>query len=225
MRKNVLFFSKQRDFLKRSKYYLPNQNLYTSQRPEQYTPQMFYIGATINLKGFKYHLTDADEFTLNYMESHPTEYPMANISSIMSKIKEAIKPVYKDFIGKFLDIASLTEQTNGLIICYDTTALALRELLGNRITEHEIVTFLRYFSAGRAESSAAQTLNRSTVQALVQMELTNHLWNDMQALKEFIYDFDPKNHNGFMPPAKIRTIIKGCRIPIKDVLLDDMFAV
>lgn len=188
---------------------------------------MLYIGATINLNGFEYHITDADEFTLKYMESHPSEYPMANISSIMSKIKDAIKPQYKDFIGKYLDVAVLTESAtklDRLTICYDTTAIALRELLGSAITEHEIVTFLRYFSAGRA-CATQPTLNRTTVQALVQMSLTNHLWNDMQSLKEFIYDFDPMNHNGYMSPGKIRTIIKGCRLPIKEVLIDDMFCV
>lgn len=217
---------KQRDFLKRSKCYLPNQNVYTSQRPEQFTPQMFYIGATVNFQGFEYHLTDADEFTLNYMESHPSEYPMANISSIMSKIKEAIKPIYKDFIGRFLDVASLTEaQPDRLNICYDTTALALRELLGNRITEHEIVTFLRNFSAERIQCTTPKALNRTTIQSLIQMELTNRLWDDLQSLKEFIYDFDPENHSGFMPPSKIRTIIKGCRLPIKEVMINDMFAV
>lgn len=187
---------------------------------------MFYIGATVNFQGFEYHLTDADEFTLNYMESHPSEYPMANISSIMSKIKDAIKPIYKDFIGRFLDVASLTEgQPNRLKICYDTTALALRELLGNRITEHEIVIFLRYFSAERIQCTTPKALNRTTVQSMVQMTLTNQLWDDLQSLKEFIYDFDPNNHNGFMPPSKIRTIIKGCRLPLKEVMINDMFAV
>lgn len=87
---------------------------------------MFYIGATLNLQGFQYHLVDADEFTLKYMESHQSEYPMANISSIMSKIKDAIEPIYKDFIGKYLDVASLIEsqtKPDRLTICYDTTGV------------------------------------------------------------------------------------------------------
>lgn len=106
-----------------------------------------------------------------------------------------------------------------------SSAIALRELLGNRITEHEIITFLRYFSADREQSTKPQALNRTTVQAFVQMSLTNELWDDMESLKEFIYDFDRENHNGFMPPAKIRTIIKGSRVPIKDAMINDMFSV
>lgn len=213
--------------MKRGKCYLPHQNLYTSHRPEPYTSQLFYIGANVHFNGFEFHLTDADEFTLNYMESHQSQYPVANISSILSKIKEAIKPIYKDFIGQYLGVASISEtgsNPNAINICNETTALALRDLLGNRITEHEIVTFLRYFSADKPHKKN-QSRNRSTVQSLIQMAFATHLWDDIQSLKEFIYDIDPVNHNGYMTPAKMRTIIKGCRIPIKDIFLDDMFAV
>lgn len=185
---------------------------------------MFYIGSTVNLKGFEYHLTDADEFTLNYMESRPAEFPMANISSILSKIKEAITPIYKEFVGKYLNVAEITTKPSTLNICYDTTALALRDLLNNRISEHEIVTFLRYFSAKKVLNKS-DTLNRSTIQSLVQMDLTTNLWDDLESIKEFIYDIDPEHHNGFMPPSKLRTIIRGCRIPIKGVIIDDMFSV
>lgn len=188
---------------------------------------MFYIGATISLKGFEFSLTDADEFTLNYMESHPSEYPMANISSIMNKIREKIRGNYKDFIGKYLDAASITDQTmehDGLKICYDMTAKALKELLDDRITEHEIVTFLRYFSADKLTTKSNE-LDRFTIQSVIQMTLNTKFWDDIESLREYIYDVDPKNHNGFMQPNKLRTIIKGCRLPLKEVIIDDMFSV
>lgn len=222
---------KQGDFLKRTKCYLPNQNKFTSNPPEPYTSQMFYIGAIVHFNGFEFRLTDADEFTLNFMETHESQYPMANISSIMSKIKGAIEPIYKDFIGKYLGVVPLTEKGSTIPpetiqICHDTTAFALRELLNDKITEHEIVTFLRHFDARKQMKSATQSVyNRSTVQSMVQMAIANKLWDDFDAIKELIYDFDPKNHNGFMKPAKLRSIIKGCRLPIKDILINDMFNV
>lgn len=188
---------------------------------------MFYIGATIKFDCFSYHLTDADEFTLKYMEAHQSEYSMANISSIMSKIKEAIKPIYKEFIGKFLGVACVTEtasNSESLNICYDTTALALRELLGKKITEHEIVTFLRYFTVNKTLQKCKQ-LDRLCIQSLIQTALINALWDEVQMVKEFIYECEPENHNGFISPKKLRTIIKGCRIPIKDILFDDMISV
>lgn len=190
---------------------------------------MLYIGAVVQFNGFVFRLTDADEFTLNYMETHESQYPMANISSIMSKVKEAIEPIYKEFIGKYLGVVPLTEKgtmPETIQICHDTTAFALRELLNEKITDHEIVTFLRHFDAQKQSKQSAQTVyNRSTVQSMVQMAIGHKLWDDFDAMKELIYDLDPENHNGFMKPSKLRTIIKGCRLPIKDTLINDMFSV
>lgn len=60
-------------FLKRRRIFLPNQDKYTSERPEYYKPHNLYIGATINLKDHIFTLVSADEYTLIYMESHPFE--------------------------------------------------------------------------------------------------------------------------------------------------------
>lgn len=192
---------------------------------------MFYIGAIVHFSGFAFRLTNADEFTLNFLESHESQYPMANISSIMSKVKEAIEPIYKDFIGKYLGVVPLTDEKVSTMpetihICHDTTAFALRELLNDKITEHEIVTFLRHFDARKHTQQSTHTVyDRSTVQSLVQMAIANKLWDDFDAIKELIYDLDPENHNGCMKPAKLRSIIKGCRLPITDILINDMFHV
>lgn len=210
--------------MKRCKTYLSINNSYSD---ELCTSQMFYIGATVNLNGFQFHIFDADEFTLKYMESHQSDYPVANISSILSKIKNALKPKCKEFFAQFVGAALQTETVSDserLLICYDTTAMALRELVGEKITEHEILTFIRYFSAGQA-SKKSNNLDRLCIQSMVQMALNNDLWNDVQTIEEFIYDANPDKHNVFIPPKKLRTMIKGCRVPIKDILIDDMVSV
>lgn len=157
------------------------------------------------------------------METRACEYPKANINLIMSKVRGALENFgYKDFIGKFLGLASI-EKDAVVNICNDTTSLALRELLGRNITEHEIVTFLRYYRA-RKSMQQPELYDRSTMKSLVQMTLKNQLWDDMQAVKEFMYDAEPQNHNSFITPCKLAMIVKGCRIPIKENLLRDMFA-
>ena len=47
---------------------LPGQNIYTSEKPKYYEPKDFYIGARINLSGFHFQITSADEYALRYME-------------------------------------------------------------------------------------------------------------------------------------------------------------
>lgn len=55
-------------FAARSQVQLPGQKIYTSKPPVCYTPQHMFIGATLFINGFKFVLTDADEYALRYME-------------------------------------------------------------------------------------------------------------------------------------------------------------
>lgn len=64
---------KEGDFFKRAKVLLPHQTLFTPARPKIYTPQHFYIGSTLIINDFTFHLISADEFALKYMENHPFE--------------------------------------------------------------------------------------------------------------------------------------------------------
>lgn len=49
---------------------LPDQDIFTSKKPEYYKPQDFYIGAHINLNDFHFKITSADIYALRYMELH-----------------------------------------------------------------------------------------------------------------------------------------------------------
>lgn len=182
--------------------------------PEPYTSDMLHIGATVDFNRLEFHIIDADEFTLNYMEVHASEYPMANIISIMTKIKETILPICKDFFCKYSET----------VLSYETSTMALRDLLGEKITEHEIITFLRYFNADKS-AKKSQAHNRLTIQSMVQTALANCYWDDLPLLKERIYCMGPLNQNGCMAPNRLCSILKGCRFPIKGVLLGDMFSV
>lgn len=61
------------EFLKRARVPLPGQEKFSSTRPEYFRANDFYIGSTVNLKDHIFHIVSADEFTLLYMEQHPSE--------------------------------------------------------------------------------------------------------------------------------------------------------
>lgn len=69
---------------------------------------------------------------------------------IMDKIRDKLRPVYKDFICKYLrpciDNTGRPEECKNLISIYQLEA-ALRELLKNDITKHEIITVARHYRA------------------------------------------------------------------------------
>lgn len=215
------------EFFKRSKFYWPNQDLKTAIRPEHYRSQHFYIGATIQLNSFEFLLTDANEFTFGYMEEHPFEYPLSDIKTIMRKIKVAIEPIYKEFICKYLGNAFQSMPmalAQHIYICYDTTRNALVDLLHDQITEHEIITFARHFRVVKDETKLS-IYDRNKMQALVQSDLDRNLWDDLEKLKELLYEFDPANLSGFMAPDRLYSIVVGCRLPIKSVSIADMLSV
>lgn len=188
---------------------------------------MMYIGATVDFNRHLFHLTDADEFTLNYMESHAAEYPKANINLIMSKIRTAVEPTYKEFIEKFLEGIIITEEMlkpGTLKLCYYTTAMAIRDILGKDITEHEITTFLRYFDADKSPKKI-HTCCRSKIQSMIQIAMATNFWDDNEELQERICSLCPVNRTGFVPQNIIWTVLKSCRVPIKDILIDNMLSV
>lgn len=211
------------DFYKRQKFYLPNQEWFSSDRPQQYRSQHFYIGATICLKDFFFNLSSADEFTLRHMESLPFEFPMANIDLIMQKIRTAVEPQYKEFVAKYLCSSSETS-SGGTFVCFSTMRNALVDLLGAGITDHEIVTFLRHFAVDLPSSESGRC-GRNVIRSLVQLELSKNLWNDMARLKEHIYHLHPNNLDGFLHENELQIIVKACRLPLPNDLIWKMLSV
>lgn len=201
----------------------------TPSSPEPYTSQMLYIGASVEFHRFIFHIIDADEFTLNYMESHACEYPMANIGVIMTKIKAAIEPVNDTFLDKYITTKSVIgnePRMEKIKLDHYTAAMALRELLRNDIIEHEIVSFLRYFDAEKFNSLENATENaRSKVQSCVQTTLSNRRWDDFNELKWHFYSVDQIYPNGFMPPDRVLALMRQAKVPLKGNLIDHMFSV
>ena len=66
-------------FLERRKF----KNPYTK---KFYEHTEFLIGSTIVLQNYRFLLTNCDEYTFNYMESRPLEFPQASYPAILSKI-------------------------------------------------------------------------------------------------------------------------------------------
>lgn len=58
------------EFFGKSKFYLPGQEKFTSERPIAYKSQDFYLGATIVLRNFCFQIVTADMFALKFMEDH-----------------------------------------------------------------------------------------------------------------------------------------------------------
>ncbi|GAB0095610.1 EF-hand domain-containing family member C2 [Sergentomyia squamirostris] len=139
-------------FLHKKQFFLPNQNIRSSVRPEIYKAQHFYIGTRIQLSDHVFEIVSADCYVFNYMEKHQNSFPYSNIENIMTKIRDVLRPHYKTFIAQY--ISKLTLRENGeLTADFVTMKEMLKHLLKDNINTHEIITVCRYFHAMASESS------------------------------------------------------------------------
>lgn len=145
---------------------------------------------------------------------------MADIKSIMLKIRDAAKSDYKGFLCRCLPEGAESVK-DVQFIGFDSLKRALINLLADDITNHEIITVCRYFSA---EKAPPQACNRETVRAAVHLELKRSLWNAMDELKEHLHHINPLN-KPFLSEAKLRSTMKGCRLPFIPELIDDLLSV
>lgn len=97
-------------------------------------------------------------------------------------------------------------------------------LLGANITEHEIVTVARYFSAENTENPPATICNRDIIRSTVHWELSRNLWDDIERLEEHIYHL-VSDVFGFISENTLYKSIRACRLPLKPSLIENMFSV
>ncbi|XP_037955499.1 EF-hand domain-containing family member C2-like [Teleopsis dalmanni] len=208
------------EFLKRTRIELPGQKRFSVKRPLCYEASNFYIGATMNINDFIFTVVSADEFTLMYMEHNCSEFPNSDIKKIMEKVREAIRPNYKDFVGKCLP-ATAEGAKEMKFINYETVKRALSDSLGNGITNHEVITLCRYFGV---EKEQILSCDREYVRSAAHLEIKRNLWNAIDELKEHLYHLNP-GQKPFVSEMKIRSTLKGCRLPFGPELIDNILKV
>lgn len=228
------------EFFGKAKFYLPGQDKYTCDRPIAYKSQDFYLGATVVLRDFCFKIISADLFALKFMEEHKElvglrpfschiqqfvcfQYPMSHAPIILTKVRDKLLPIYKDFIACYMTKVKVLQKGDSTceFIAYEDFRDLLKGLLGDAIVEQEIVTLCRHFAVETKESPRA---HRETVRSIVQGEIIRELWDDLERTKEFIYHLSPDNVD-FLSAQKVLTVIRGCRIPLDIAIVRQMFEV
>ncbi|XP_038119302.1 EF-hand domain-containing family member C2 [Culex quinquefasciatus] len=211
------------EFIKRARVLTPNQDIFTPNRPSYYKAQDFYLGTTVILQDHKFNVTNADIYALKFMESHCEEFPLSNVSKIVQKIRNALQPIYKDYVARHMSkvVHKKIDDVSVATVSYEALRDMLLELLGDQIVDQEIVTLCRQFSA---ESKQHVKCDKELVRSAVHAELTRDLWHDLQRTKEHLYHQDPTS-DGWMTPSQIVKTIKACRIPLDNALIDGMLEV
>ncbi|XP_050598215.1 EF-hand domain-containing family member C2-like isoform X2 [Bombus affinis] len=202
-------------FQKRMPVMLPNQEVFVSKKPDYYKPEDFYIGARPNLNGFIFEITSADVYALRYMELHCDKFAKANVKLIVEKLRQTLKPVYKEFLQLCEPAQSIDGDVR--VLPYEK----LREILGKymegKITEHEIITIARHYSSHEKK----EFRTREYIRQLMHTELLRTLWNDLDRLEEDLHHWD-RGRTGFLPRDTLYTTLRAARIPVDVELLNSM---
>ncbi|KAH8304975.1 hypothetical protein KR018_009136, partial [Drosophila ironensis] len=209
------------EFMKRVRLELPGQERFSCKQPQYYMPWNFFIGSTMALNDFLFHIVSADEYTLLYMEHHPEEYAHANIPIIMEKVHRCLQSRMADFVGSCVPTCNDLDKKTDVFISFESFKGALVSIMGNNISDHEIVTLCRHFSA---EQTAPHACSRENVRAAAHLELKRSLWNARDDLMEHFHHINPTNLP-FLPEHKVRSTLRGCRLPFSYELIDNILSI
>ncbi|PSN34041.1 EF-hand domain-containing family member C2 [Blattella germanica] len=201
------------EFIKRTQIPKPGQEIFTSNPPDHYTQEDFFIGNILTLCSFEFILVDADEYALRYMEVHSDEFPKSNIILIVNKIREALKPIYKQFVCEYLK----TDPNQIGNICYTKMSKVLKEIMGDNITHHELITLARHYNA----RCIRDPYPKETLRGIVHNELKRLLFNAMERLHESFLLKDP-NRSGFVSRNTAYAVCRGAKLPIDKDLLESV---
>ncbi|XP_034948981.1 EF-hand domain-containing family member C2 [Chelonus insularis] len=201
-------------FQKRMPIMLPDQEIYSSDKPRFYDPCFFYIGAVVNIGKFQFLITSADDYTIRYMEENCDKFCIANPLLIIDKIREAIKPSYKEFIQNYEPVIESGEIP---VLSCDKLREALYKYLEKNICEHEIITIARHY---KIRQKPERNL-REDIRRLIHNEIKRFLWNDLDRLEEDINHWDPSG-SGLLPRNQVYTILRGCRLPVDPKVINAM---
>ncbi|KAH8263834.1 hypothetical protein KR038_010714, partial [Drosophila bunnanda] len=208
-------------FLRRTRLELPGQERFSCKEPQYYMPWNFFIGSTLMLTDFIFHVVSADEYTLMFMEHHPEQYHRANVPLIMDKVRTALQDRMVEFVGNCVPDCTDLEKKEDVFISYESFKGALVAIMGNAISDHEVITLCRHFSAEKAPPNACK---RAEVQAAAHLEIKRSLWNAREDLMEHFHHINPMNQP-FMPEHKVRSALRGCRLPFTLELIDNIISI
>ncbi|KAL1497141.1 hypothetical protein ABEB36_008147 [Hypothenemus hampei] len=200
-------------FASRAEVQLPGQKIYVSKHPLCYTSEHMYIGATLIINGFTFVLTNADEYALRYMELNCGQFPKANLKAIMDKVREKLRPIYKNFVAENIP-------TESSVITYSKLRNMLCKIMGEDFTEHEMITIARGFSA----SCFNEKYDRQKIRAIALTELKRYLWDDLDRLREYFLQTDYLKA-GKLTKKECYTVLKGARLPFDNELLEKILEV
>ncbi|XP_050016786.1 EF-hand domain-containing family member C2 isoform X1 [Alexandromys fortis] len=200
-------------FLKRSRVKKPGQEVFKSEFSEYIKAEELYIGTTVNVNGYLFHLLNADEYTLKYMENNTDKYPYSNFELVIQKLKEE-----KSKSREIKQIFSAADHNHTKVLPFNTFREILINITRGKLIEQELITIARHYQ----------------VPIIMDPDITYLIAQAHEKFKKNMYEnFDVFIHNcvyedrqkkGVLPTKDIKRMCKSSRLPLNDDLLDSLLS-
>ena len=198
-------------FLERMKVKKPNHPPFSTQLPEYYSAQDFYVGARVLLNDFDFVLCDADEYCFKFMESHADKFPMSSVSAVTRKLRSSGMAAVLE--------ASLRAADNGGhgaagMLGYKTFVAASLSALRDVLSEQEVITLARAYAL-----ETKRVHEEQSIAAVAQEHLRKSNFDLFTRFRDTLQNCDSFDE-GSVSVNEARSVCKGFRLPCPDYLLD-----
>lgn len=192
-------------FLERGRVKKPDGSSY-------YNAQDLYIGGSVQFCRHPFILIDADEYAINYMESHAEEFPHANPQCVANKLRRILIDNASEV--KLMFDSADRKRTGSM--SFEQFKKILKKIGRDEISAHEILTVARFYGDFQSQEDDFTTLVASVQEQLRKVNYENFsLMNDA-----CIYVDQTKT--GFIPIGELKNISKSFKLPIQDHLLEQL---
>ncbi|GAB1605511.1 EF-hand domain-containing family member C2-like [Argonauta hians] len=200
------------NLLLRRRLKLPGQPRFNIELTKYYEPKHFYIGAELNLNNSIYLITEADEYTLRYMENHPAQFPQADIQVVLAKLHSQVLVGAEQLTKQIL---FRDANTTDYIMFKDL--IDILQVHAPGLTEHELITLGRHY---RYEKPALDSCPEAIVM-LTQEQLRKSGFDNMKQIHLACKEQDEKKC-GWILATKVRQIILSHGVPLKVEMLNEL---
>uniref|UniRef100_A0A2K6KM47 EF-hand domain-containing family member C2 n=1 Tax=Rhinopithecus bieti TaxID=61621 RepID=A0A2K6KM47_RHIBE len=189
-------------FLKRSRVKKPGQEVFKSELSEYIKAEELYIGVTVNVNGYLFHLLSADEYTLNYMEQNTDKYPCSNLKLALQKLKQE-----EAKSRELKQIFRAADRKHTKKVDYNTFRDILMSFTVGNLSEQEFVTIVRHYRAPEDTCS--------DVDFLIALNFDSFIYSCV---------YEDREKKNVLPTKDIKRLCKSSRLPLSDDLLESLLS-
>ncbi|CAH8430283.1 unnamed protein product [Schistosoma intercalatum] len=202
-------------FLERSKIKKPDSKLFDNKPMEYYKPTDLYVGAKLDFNTFLFELTEADDYTLDYMEKHKTQFKQADYQLILNKLITILNNEQCDEIIKY---AVNQDPDDTGTFGFDQMINLINQLTGkeNALTTHELGTLARHYGV-----RPSKQINLEILLGIAQQTLRRKAFEDFSSLMIACRQKDA-DKTGEMDRHAIRRICLAHHLPLPDDMLNSL---